>query len=173
MPGFIGLTLCPDLVMVEPNFDKYTAVSQQIRQIFDAYDPNFCPMSLDEAYLDFTHHLEKRRSSAASERTFLLRASNSNSPQVCGCDLNSTLRQQLLKLLGSLQLQDGDLNNLSRVQLKDLLPNVPPILSNCTECSMEIPEFVLRVYGLSTEDAVMEMRNRIEQRTRLTASAGQ
>lgn len=32
----------------------------QVREIFAEYDPNFLPLSLDEAYLDITDHLEER-----------------------------------------------------------------------------------------------------------------
>ena len=35
------------------------------------YDPNFCPMSLDEAYLDLTDHLEKRKTMSEEERTYM------------------------------------------------------------------------------------------------------
>ena len=33
MPGFIGKRLCPELVFVPPNFDKYTRVAEQIRAV--------------------------------------------------------------------------------------------------------------------------------------------
>jgi DNA polymerase IV len=46
--------LCPDAVFIRPNFDKYKAVSQQIRQIFASYTDMIEPLSLDEAYLDVT-----------------------------------------------------------------------------------------------------------------------
>ena len=51
MPGFIGKKLCPQLTIVPPNFEKYTAVSKVVRDVFREYDPEFCPVSLDEAYL--------------------------------------------------------------------------------------------------------------------------
>ena len=51
MPGFIGKKLCPQLVIVPPNFEKYTAVSKVVREVFAEYDLEFCPVSLDEAYL--------------------------------------------------------------------------------------------------------------------------
>uniref|UniRef100_A0A674NSH3 DNA polymerase kappa n=1 Tax=Takifugu rubripes TaxID=31033 RepID=A0A674NSH3_TAKRU len=76
MPGFIAKKLCPNLVIVPTNFDKYRAVSSEIREIFADYDPNFMPMSLDEAYLDFTEHLEKRQSWPDSLRTHHYRASS-------------------------------------------------------------------------------------------------
>uniref|UniRef100_A0AAQ6AF37 DNA polymerase kappa n=1 Tax=Amphiprion ocellaris TaxID=80972 RepID=A0AAQ6AF37_AMPOC len=69
MPGFIAKKLCPNLVIVSTNFDKYRAVSDEIREIFADYDPHFQPMSLDEAYLDFTDHLEQRQSWPESSRT--------------------------------------------------------------------------------------------------------
>ncbi len=46
--------LCPHLVVVEPHFDKYKAVSMQIRNIFSDYTDLIEPLSLDEAYLDVT-----------------------------------------------------------------------------------------------------------------------
>ena len=57
MPGFIGKKLCPQLKIVPTNFSKYRAVSAQVREVFKEYDKNFCPMSLDEAYLNLTDYL--------------------------------------------------------------------------------------------------------------------
>lgn len=62
MPGFIGKKLCPELIIVPPNFDKYKAVSKVVREVFSEYDPGFSPMSLDEAYLDITEYLQKNSS---------------------------------------------------------------------------------------------------------------
>ena len=50
--------LCPQLVIVPTNFSKYKAVSKDVQDIFREYDPNFAPMSLDEAYLNITNYLE-------------------------------------------------------------------------------------------------------------------
>lgn len=46
--------LCPNLIVVEPHFAKYKAVSMQIRNIFADYTHLIEPLSLDEAYLDVT-----------------------------------------------------------------------------------------------------------------------
>ena len=54
MPGFIAKKLCPNLVIVPGNMEKYAAVSEVVRGVFEEYDPNFAPLSLDEAYLDLT-----------------------------------------------------------------------------------------------------------------------
>jgi len=58
MPGFIAKKLCPELVIIPVNMEKYAAVSEIVRDVFRQYDPNFSPMSLDEAYLDVTEYLE-------------------------------------------------------------------------------------------------------------------
>ncbi|NNH00395.1 DNA polymerase IV [Acinetobacter sp. ANC 5414] len=49
---------CPKVVVIEPNFEKYRAVSAQIHQIFQRYTPLIEPLSLDEAYLDVTNNLQ-------------------------------------------------------------------------------------------------------------------
>lgn len=49
---------CPQVVVIEPNFEKYRAVSAQIHQIFQRYTPLIEPLSLDEAYLDVTNNLQ-------------------------------------------------------------------------------------------------------------------
>ena len=57
MPGFIGKKLCPELVIVKPRFDEYTAVSERVRYILAQYDSKFTSVGLDEAYLDLTHYI--------------------------------------------------------------------------------------------------------------------
>lgn len=52
MPTSRALKLCPELVLIPPNFEKYTAVSRQIMSIFQSYTPLVEPLSLDEAFLD-------------------------------------------------------------------------------------------------------------------------
>ncbi|WAU78039.1 DNA polymerase IV [Acinetobacter sp. TR3] len=50
--------LCPQVMVIEPNFEKYREVSAQIHQIFQQYTPLIEPLSLDEAYLDVTENLK-------------------------------------------------------------------------------------------------------------------
>ena len=58
MPGFIAKKLCPDLVIVPPDMEAYAREADKIRAVFREYDPNFAPMSLDEAYMDLTEYLQ-------------------------------------------------------------------------------------------------------------------
>jgi DNA polymerase IV len=46
--------LCPQAVYVPPDFERYRAVSRQVRAIFAHHTDLIEPLSLDEAYLDVT-----------------------------------------------------------------------------------------------------------------------
>jgi len=59
MPGFIAKKLCPNLVIVKGNIDKYVTVSKQVGEILSEYDPNFSQAGIDEAYLDLTAYLQE------------------------------------------------------------------------------------------------------------------
>uniref|UniRef100_A0A3Q3LUY4 DNA polymerase kappa n=2 Tax=Mastacembelus armatus TaxID=205130 RepID=A0A3Q3LUY4_9TELE len=154
MPGFMAKKLCPYLVIVPPNFDKYRAVSDEIREIFADYDPDFQPVSLDEAYLDFTDHLLQRQSWPESARTHYFRTSST-----------ATGEQQIEKP----QEAGTELRDLSPVLFMD-----SPSSSLCLAGSQGIDGAgrAFEVFGTVVEEAVREMRFRIEQKTMLTASAG-
>lgn len=47
-----ALRLCPQLVLLPPDFARYRAASQHILSIYRDYTPLVEPLSLDEAYLD-------------------------------------------------------------------------------------------------------------------------
>uniref|UniRef100_A0A9J8AC58 DNA polymerase kappa n=1 Tax=Cyprinus carpio carpio TaxID=630221 RepID=A0A9J8AC58_CYPCA len=140
MPGFIAKKLCPNLVIVPTNFDKYRAVSAQVREIFSEYDPHFMPMSLDEAYLDLTEHMEQRKHWPETMRTYYI------------CDAKTDR-----------STADAEKDELSPVLFEDS-PSSSPSLSGADRKA--------EVFGTSAEEAVREMRFRIQQKTSLTASAG-
>jgi DNA polymerase IV len=56
MASGVALRLCPDLVLVPPDFRKYQAVSAAVFEIFRSVTPLVEPLSLDEAYLDVTEN---------------------------------------------------------------------------------------------------------------------
>jgi len=66
MPSSTALRKCPDLIFVPPRFDRYKAVSAQIRAIFLDYTSLVEPLSLDEAYLDVTENLRGLPSATAT-----------------------------------------------------------------------------------------------------------
>uniref|UniRef100_A0A8C7VQ12 DNA polymerase kappa n=1 Tax=Oncorhynchus mykiss TaxID=8022 RepID=A0A8C7VQ12_ONCMY len=153
MPGFIAKKLCPNLVIVPTNFDKYRAVSAEVQEIFADYDPHFLPMSLDEAYLDISEHLEQRRVWPEALRTHRLRT-------------NDTGTATSVSVPG----QESTVEGLSPVLFED-----SPSSSSCPFLQ-DAPGGGaggdVMVFGTCAEEAVREMRFRIEQKTSLTASAG-
>lgn len=58
MPMSQAKKRCPQVIVIEPNFEKYRAISNQIHQIFQRYTSLIEPLSLDEAYLDVTDNLQ-------------------------------------------------------------------------------------------------------------------
>ncbi|KAH8669577.1 DNA-directed polymerase-like protein kappa [Tricladium varicosporioides] len=58
MAGFVAKKLCPQLIQLPLNFDKYTAKAQEVREIIVDYDPRFESASIDEAYLNITEYCE-------------------------------------------------------------------------------------------------------------------
>ncbi|RDW73369.1 hypothetical protein BP6252_07276 [Coleophoma cylindrospora] len=56
MAGFVAKKLCPQLIQVPLNFEKYTAKAQEVREIIVDYDPRFESASIDEAYLNITEY---------------------------------------------------------------------------------------------------------------------
>ena len=62
MPSSRAMTLCPELIIVRPDFDRYRKVSQQIHTVFQRFTAEIEPLSLDEAFLDVTDspHFDNR-----------------------------------------------------------------------------------------------------------------
>ena len=56
IPMSRAVRLCPSLVVVRPDFQKYRAVSQQVFALYREVTPLVEPLSLDEAYLDVTEN---------------------------------------------------------------------------------------------------------------------
>ena len=83
-----AVRLCPTLVIVPPDFQKYSSVSSQVFGLFRSVTPLVEPLSLDEAYLDVTENAwgellavnVARRLKAAIRETTALTASAGVAP---------------------------------------------------------------------------------------------
>lgn len=56
MSGRLAEKLCPELIFVRTDFERYKDISNRIRKIFFEYTDLVEPLSLDEAYLDVTEN---------------------------------------------------------------------------------------------------------------------
>ncbi|XP_058512358.1 DNA polymerase kappa isoform X1 [Ochotona princeps] len=161
MPGFIAKRLCPQLIIVPPNFDKYRAVSEEVKEILADYDPDFMAVSLDEAYLNITKHLVERQSWPEDKRRYFTKMGNPAENATAGKEADT--------------LGERD-RAISPLLFEDSPPDVPPLESPFHGNSEEQsgPQVLHNpvVFGTSAEEVVKEIRFRIEQKTGLTASAG-
>lgn len=62
MPAARARRLCADVVFLKPDFQRYRAEAAAIFDIYREFTPILQPLSLDEAFLDVTDHLEPFRS---------------------------------------------------------------------------------------------------------------
>lgn len=56
MAGFVARKLCPQLICLPINFEKYTAKAREVRAILAEYDPRYESASMDEAYMNLTDY---------------------------------------------------------------------------------------------------------------------
>src|SRR5277367_5738802 len=56
MPAIHAERLCPEAIFIPPDFPRYKAVSQAVREILKRHTDLIEPLSLDEAYLDVTEN---------------------------------------------------------------------------------------------------------------------
>jgi DNA polymerase IV len=56
MPALHAERMCPEAVFIPPDFVRYKAASQAVREIFQRHTDLIEPLSLDEAYLDVTEN---------------------------------------------------------------------------------------------------------------------
>ena len=56
MPAVRAERLCPHAIFIAPDFTRYRAVSENVREIFKRHTDLIEPLSLDEAYLDVSQN---------------------------------------------------------------------------------------------------------------------
>lgn len=56
MPLWEAKKLCPELIVVRPNFERYRETSRKIFQLLAEITPIIEPVSIDEGYMDVTDH---------------------------------------------------------------------------------------------------------------------
>ncbi|MGJ9456904.1 DNA polymerase IV [Oceanobacillus sp. CF4.6] len=54
MPIWQARKLCPELIVMRPNFDRYRQASKEIFKMLSDITPNVQPVSIDEGYMDVT-----------------------------------------------------------------------------------------------------------------------
>ena len=72
MPGFVGKQMCPNLVFIRPNKEKYTRISDyEFMYLLKQFDQRLESQGLDEANLDVTDYLIENGLNCPEGRIFL------------------------------------------------------------------------------------------------------
>ncbi|CAD5215872.1 unnamed protein product [Bursaphelenchus okinawaensis] len=142
MPGFIAKELCPNLVIVSGNYDKYKKVSREVKSVLQEYDSNMYSLGLDEACLEITQYMKTR----TEPRTWCFRQYSGE----CECRLPR---------------QREDLTSIGTVTSEE-----KEICEKCNKEKVVTVSEV--TFGVTVEYVINEMRLRVEQKTGLTCSAG-
>ncbi|TRX40479.1 DNA polymerase IV [Flavobacterium restrictum] len=74
--GVLAKKNCPELIFVQPRFDRYKEISKKIQAIFYDYTDLVEPLSLDEAYLDVTQNKKGNPSATLLAQEIRLRIFN-------------------------------------------------------------------------------------------------
>ena len=148
MPGFIAKKLCPDLVIVKSHFDKYRQVSEEVQSVLRRYDPHFCPMGLDESYLDITEYVNE--------------IVTGMSPGTEGMGMNPGTEGMGMSP-GTEGTEQSTGTGMSLTDKSPATNNVSPSHSNTIQHNQ---------YYQCIQSVVSEIRHKIQDKTSLTASAG-
>ncbi|KIJ67784.1 hypothetical protein HYDPIDRAFT_107278 [Hydnomerulius pinastri MD-312] len=61
MAEFVAKKLCPDLIIVRLNFERYSDMSKRCMRVFRRYDPTMLVAGCDEGYLNITQYCQDYR----------------------------------------------------------------------------------------------------------------
>eukprot|EP01114_Cavostelium_apophysatum_P014237 TRINITY_DN3641_c0_g1_i3.p1 TRINITY_DN3641_c0_g1~~TRINITY_DN3641_c0_g1_i3.p1 ORF type:complete len:592 (+),score=132.28 TRINITY_DN3641_c0_g1_i3:60-1835(+) len=59
MPGFIARKLCPELLIIPVNMEKYKVASERVQEVLAGFDPDFIMYSLDEGSMNVTNYMNE------------------------------------------------------------------------------------------------------------------
>lgn len=104
MPSVTARRLCPDLIFVRHNFDRYTEVSSIVFGILRGYSDLVEPLSIDEAFIDVTD--DKNRIGSA---TVIARKMRSEIKQQTGLTASAGIscNKFLAKIASDINKPDG------------------------------------------------------------------
>jgi DNA polymerase IV len=104
MPSVTAKKLCPDLIFVSHNFDRYSEVSSTVFNILREYSDLIEPLSIDEAFIDVTN--DKRNIGSA---TVIARKIRSDIKQKTGLTASAgiSVNKFLAKIASEINKPDG------------------------------------------------------------------
>ena len=115
--------LCPDIIVVAADFNKYQFISRQLFSILESYSPNVEIFSIDEAFVDLTRickNIEEAQNIALDIKARL----KSEVGDYLTCSIGISHNKLLAKLASEKQKPDG-LTIIDKNNLNDILATTP------------------------------------------------
>jgi len=110
MPGFLGKKMCPELVFIRSNKDKYTRISEtEFIRFLKEFDQRLETAGLDEANLDVTDYLQSNGLDSADGRLFFgqkIRQSIQEKMRMT-CSVGIACNKMLAKICSELDKPNG------------------------------------------------------------------
>jgi DNA polymerase kappa len=110
MPGFLGKRMCPELVFIKSNKDKYQQISDtEFLTTLREYDPQLESCGMDEANLDITDYLQEHGMDSDEGRVFMgekLRSEIKDKMRMT-CSAGIACNKMLAKIASELDKPDG------------------------------------------------------------------
>jgi DNA polymerase-4 len=143
MPAVSAERLCPQAVFVPPDFTRYKAVSNAIREIFSRHTDIIEPLSLDEAYLDVT--VNKTGLPTATKVAIAIRRQVREELSLTA-SAGVAPNKFLAKIASDWRKPDG----LFVIQPKDFDTFLPPLPVGCIPGVGRVTEARLKQIGIQT-----------------------
>ncbi|KAL4442278.1 hypothetical protein ABPG74_005619 [Tetrahymena malaccensis] len=141
MPGFIAKKLCPQLILIPCNFEKYRKASDLFKKVLYQYDPNMESMGLDEANLDITDYLQQNNINSDAQiydlcHSIRNQVFESTGGLTCSCGIGPN--KMLAKICSDMNKPNGQFQLINDDEkVKDFMKDLPirkiPGIGNVTE----------------------------------------
>lgn len=128
IPVYEALKICPSLIVVEADFEKYQFVSRQVFKILESYTPLIEIFSIDEAFLDLTGQVKNRQEVEKIAFSIKQRIKTEIGDYLT-CSIGVSFNKLLAKLASEMKKPDG-LTFITQENLESVL-NKTPIQDVC------------------------------------------
>jgi DNA polymerase-4 len=105
MSAFEAARICPYVVFMQIDYDKYKAISRQIREILDAFSPDVERYSMDEYFMDLSFMRRRSRAALAAYAQAMKRRLYRETGLVCSVGIATS--KTYAKLASDLRKPDG------------------------------------------------------------------
>jgi len=123
MPVWEAKQICPSIIVVEADFEKYQFISREVFKILENYTPLIEIFSIDEAFLDLTNICKNTQEACGVIRTIKNRI-KAEIGDYLTCSAGVSHNKLLAKLASEMQKPDG-LTIIDQTNLPEIMQKTP------------------------------------------------